>query len=70
MERAGKRLRNWWRLAYLPGSLRETFVEEVRFALPGVARGGEEKPKSMFEMLMLQCSRLKRDQLLEEWGPA
>ena len=72
LERAGKRIVDWWRTAYLsPGDLLlpTRFGHEARASLPGLRADAADAsdPERVFAAVGLQRMRLRYDQQVPEW---
>ena len=48
--------------------MRERFCEEARLALPTL-REGRVAPDTVFDAMLHQRARIKRDQELPDWSP-
>ena len=72
LERAGERIVDWWRAAYLaPGEplLPARFRHEARASLPGLRadRADDADPERVFAAVGMQRMRLRHDQQVPEW---
>jgi len=70
--RAGERIVDWWRAAYLPPGdllLPARFGHEARASLPGLRADAAEvcEPERVFAAVGQQRMRLRHDQQVPEW---
>lgn len=67
MQQARGGIIEWWQMAYLDGQLSDRFYLEAQAALPACDDSIND-PRLVFDALLHQRLRLRRDQQLREWG--
>ena len=65
---ARSRIVDWWEEAFVTAGMGERFFEEARLALPTL-REGRVAPDTVFDAMLHQRARIKRDQQLPDWSP-
>ncbi|MEE4279706.1 MAG: HNH endonuclease domain-containing protein [Halieaceae bacterium] len=68
-EDARPRIINWWEEAFVKGPFRDQFRTEVQFALPGLADDSSQSVERIFDAMLHQRARIKREQQLPDWSP-
>ena len=61
-----ERIQAWWEIAYSEEHIRRQFLMEAEAALPLIGEGNKSLDQ-IFDAILLQRTRLKIDQQLEEW---